>query len=189
MRRTTVVLLLSLLAVPGAVGAQKPQIRKGFTAAVGVGYGSSLVSCDVCIRDRQNGLGLRFMFGGALKPNLILAGEGEGVSTTEPDGSESGITSTSFVMLWYPRPASGFFVKGGVGATSISILTERAGLTDREETVTPGVVAGIGYDIRVGRNFSLTPYATLLYAVKAGAPDGLQAGGNLLHVGLATTWH
>lgn len=189
MRLIPVVLLLSLLSVSGTAGAQKPQIRKGFTAAVGLGLGSALVSCDGCTSDRANGLGLRFMFGGALKPNLILAGEAEGWSKTELDNSQSGVTWTSFVTLWYPKPASGFFVKGGVGISSISILTQSAGRTDRLETLAPGLVAGAGYDIRVGRTFSLTPYATLLYAAKAGALDRFRAGGNLLNVGLATTWH
>ena len=189
MRVIPVVLLLSLLSVSGTAGAQKPQIRKGFTAAVGLGLGNALVSCDGCASGRANGLGLRFMFGGALKANLILAGESESWNKTELDDSQSGFAWTSFVTLWYPKPASGFFVKGGVGISSVSILIQSAGRTARLETVAPGLVAGAGYDIRVGRNFSLTPYATLLYAAKAGASDRFRAGGNLLSVGLATTWH
>ncbi len=189
MRLIPVVLLLSLLAGSGTAGAQNPQVRKGFTAAVGLGVGSAGLSCDGCASDRASGGGLRFMFGGALKPNLVLAGEGEGWSKTDLDGSESTITWTSFVTQWYPKQASGFFVKAGLGISAISIATRSAGRTDRLETFAPGLVAGAGYDIRVGRNFSLTPYATLLYAARAGSFYGQSAGGNLLHIGLATTWH
>lgn len=193
MRLLSAVLLASLLTAPIAVNAQNPHVRKGFTAAVGLGVGSASLTCDGCDSDRETSLGLRLMFGGALRSNLILAGEIEGWSKNL-DGGTANLTWISFVTQWYPNDASGFFVKGGVGASGVTLESTGGTGSLKLETVGPGLVAGTGYDLRVSRNFSLTPYATFLLAAKAdaeinGQKSGGKLGGNLLHIGVAATWH
>ena len=66
--------------------------------------------------------------------------------------------------MFYPQPSSGFFVKAGAGF-AFSDTDFRMGST----TVTVdlgtglGVIAGAGYDVRVARNFSVTPAVSLWY--------------------------
>ena len=195
MRLVIAVLLAILTAidVADAQGAPRPQTRQGFTAAVGLGYGSAALSCDGCANDRESGVGVRLLLGGALKPNLILAGEIEGWSK-ELEGGTVTLAWVSFVAQWYPAAARGVFVKGGVGLSGASLEARNGLASSKLETAGPGLVVGAGYDIRVGKNFSLTPFADFLFAARAdakvsGNSTNQKLGGNLLHVGLAATWH
>ena len=51
-----------------------------------------------------------------------------------------------------------------------------------------GLEAGLGFDLRLSRGFSLTPYGDFLYAAGNGSKYGVNLSGNLLHVGLAASW-
>ena len=53
-----------------------------------------------------------------------------------------------------------------------------------------GYQFGAGYDIRVGRNFSLTPFGTY-FATAGGKLDSSnqKIDGNVFHFGLGFTWH
>lgn len=51
-----------------------------------------------------------------------------------------------------------------------------------------GLEAGAGFDLRLSRGFSLTPYADFLYGVGNGSKYGVNLSGSLLHVGLAASW-
>lgn len=57
-----------------------------------------------------------------------------------------------------------------------------------------GWTAGVGYDARLGRHFSLTPYATWAVAVNADLPHPVNTsaaryGGQVLLAGVALTVH
>ena len=103
--------LIALCA--SVVDAQKPQTRNGFTISFGLGGGSAGATCDDCSSDRQSAPSGYLRIGGALRQNLILAGE---VNAWTKEYGEQGvtadltITTVNFVAQWYPQPTSGFFV-------------------------------------------------------------------------------
>jgi hypothetical protein len=117
--------------------------------------------------------------GGTLRPNLLLGGELEGWSK-EIGGVDLTVGHLSGVVYWYPRPASGLFLKGGAG---LALYSVDAGPLGEEDDSGLGLHAGVGYDFRVGRNLSLTPAAGVFWGDFGGGDA------NVLHLGVAVTGH
>jgi len=185
--------LLALAALP-ALSQSKPQTRDGFTISFGFGGGTAGTTCDLCDTDRESAPTGYLRIGGALRPNLILAGEANAWTKTKTEqGIEADLTiaTVNFLVQWYPQTTGGFFVSGGVGGGSMSLDVKLpSGPTVSDHTNGLGYQAGAGYDIRLGRNFSLTPFATY-FATAGGKLDssGQKIDGNVFHVGLGFTWH
>jgi hypothetical protein len=168
---------LLLVALPSA--AQRPQTRQGFWISGGPSWGSLDLACDGCETDRETGLTLLLAMGGTLRPNLLLGGELEGWSK-EIGGVDLTVGHLSGVVYWYPRPASGLFLKGGAG---LALYSVDAGPLGEEDDSGLGLHAGVGYDFRVGRNLSLTPAAGVFWGDFGGGDA------NVLHLGVAVTGH
>jgi len=107
--------------------------------------------------------------------------------------SDSGVTTelgnVSAAVYYYPAVKSGFFFKGGVGFS-----TFRAHDGGTIDGTGVGFVTGLGYDVRVGRNVSLTPVANFYF----GSVGDLKSSGTTFvtgwkqHVfdfGLGITFH
>ena len=62
------------------------------------------------------------------------------------------------VVQFYPKAESGLFLKGGAG------LARRQGFGSSTFENGGGVIVGLGFDARVGSNFSVSPYANYVYA-------------------------
>lgn len=170
-------LLTALLATTAF--AQQAQTRQGFWIGGGMGYGSLGLSCTGCADvGREGGLSGYAKLGGTLRPNILL-----GVETNGWRKSEGGATITmgnlSGAAYWYPMATQGFFVKGGAG---YSILSVDDGVTSADDSGF-GLLGGVGYDFRVGRNLSITPVANWF----RGGFDGGSA--NVLQFGLGVTSH
>jgi hypothetical protein len=166
-----------LLAYPAE--AQRPQTREGYWISGGVGYGSWDLSCEGCQSDRESGVTVLLAMGGTPSRNLLIGGEIEGWSK-EQDGVDIVFGHVSGVAYWYPRATGGLFVKGGIGIGTLSL---DAGPLGDESDTGLGLHAGAGYDIRLGRNFSLTPTAGVFWA-------SLDPGdANTLYIGLNATGH
>ncbi len=173
-----------------ALQAQHPQTRQGFWIGFGGGYGSAGVSCDGCGNTDREGSASGFLkLGGTLSPSVLLGAEVNGWSK-----SESGVTvnlgNVSAAVYLYPVKTSGFFVKGGAG---LSVHRTTGGGNTLDGTGW-GLIGGLGYDIRVGRNISLTPVANYYF----GQPGDLKINGttavtgwtqNVLDIGLGITFH
>ncbi len=131
--------------------AQHAQTRQGFWFSGGIGYGS--LTCDAC-SGSEAGLSGGLSLGGTLSPKVLL-----GVGTTGWHKSEDGVTITVGTfdtrIRFYPSATGGFFLTAGLGLGSISI--DLNGFGSDSETGA-GAVIGLGYDFRVGKNVSLTPY-------------------------------
>jgi hypothetical protein len=188
---------LSGLAVAGvlAIGAgdlsaQRPQTREGFWISFGLGYGSAAIACDGCPElETLSSFTSYVRLGGTLNDRVLLGGDLVAWTKTR-----NGVTATlggmMATLLFYPAPASGFFVRGGAG---FALYDESNG--GSIGGVGGGVLAGVGYDIRLGRNISLTAFADALY----GAVGDLTTNGGsvtetgftqtLLHAGLGVTFH
>jgi outer membrane autotransporter protein len=93
---------------------------------------------------------------------------------------------------YYPMVRSGFFVKGGVGIAFFSTSPNNSGAGTDGAGV--GFTIGAGYDLRVGRNISITPVGNFLF----GSVGDLQRGGaailtgwkqTIIEFGLDVTFH
>ena len=84
--------------------------------------------------------------------SLLLGGESNGWTKSE-GGETVTAANASFTAYYYPQPASGLFLRGGVGFSTIS--ASASGLTG--SNTGPGATIGAGYDLRVGANTSVVP--------------------------------
>ena len=86
----------------------------------------------------------------------------------------------------------GWYLEGGVGAGQ---YRNKDNPTGNELTATGGALSiGTGYDIRVAKNFSLTPFASWSANGGAdvqvnGASQNADLNVNLFQIGLGFTWH
>lgn len=173
LRSLTAVAVLTVLGV-SVVAAQKPQVRKGFWIGFGFGYGSSNVSCDGCgSSNRESGATGFLKMGGTLSDKVLLGGE-VNAWTKSTNGVTADLGNVSFAAYLYPQPKSGFFVKGGVG-----FATTRLHNSGTAEASGFGFVAGLGYDIRVGTNISITPVGNFYF----GSDGDLKESGTTLETG------
>jgi len=178
-----------VFTVPELAAAQNAQAREGFGISFGVGRGSAGVECNSCSTDRLNGASGYLRLGGHVRPNLFVGFESNGWLHSD-QGVDETVGYYSGVAQWYPNAATGFYVKGGVGITSY--LADDG--TDQATSGATALTLGIGYDFRVGRNFSLTPYANYLASAKGellfnDVSTGFNWSINILQLGLGFTWH
>jgi hypothetical protein len=184
---------LLLLASPAfAQGASAP--RQGFTVSFGLGAGSAGFSYEGnTSEDRLTGPSGYFRLGGAVTPNLVIAGETHGWTR-----SEGSVTSRVGYLLavaqWYPQVSGGFHLLGGLGMGMIDEEDSDPTFGYALESVGVAAQFGVGYDIRMSRSFSLSPYLNFL-AMGGGEPkvNGAGLGGslnaNVVQFGLGFSWH
>ena len=153
MRKVLVTLLLgvAVLAHTPAASAQHPQTREGFWLNVGLGVGS--LGCDNC-GSRESALSGQFSLGGTLSQNVYLGVGTNGWTKSEGAVTLSAGTLTALVRL-YPSKTGGFFVTAGLGYGRVDLDVSGFGGDSRSGS---GAVLGLGYDVRIGRNVSLTPF-------------------------------
>ena len=129
-----------------AGSALKPQVREGFWFSAGLGFGT--LGCENCL-GREDGLSGGLSLGTVVGDRVLL-----GVGTTGFAKSIAGETLSVGTLdarvRFYPVRTSGFFLNGGVGLGTLSFAGES------EYGV--GVMLGLGWDIRLGKNVSLTPF-------------------------------
>jgi len=187
--RVGIVTTVMLLAVAAGLSAQHPQVRQGFWIAFGLGYGSADLTCDGCNFDREGGGVGHIRLGGTLSPKVLLGGDVTGW-TKDKDGVTFTAGNVSMVVLYYPMAEGGLFVKGGAGFSSIII--EAAG--QQADGASFGLSGGLGYDIRVGRNISITPLLDFLYVGSQDLQYQSQTvfpglSGNILSLSVGVTFH
>jgi hypothetical protein len=188
---------MSLIVAAPLVAQSKPQTREGFTIGFGVGLGSAGVSCSNCGTERKNAGSGYLRIGGAVRPNLIVAGESQAWAKSESDqGTTDDVTIAALlaVVLWYPEPQDGFHLKGGLGFGSITDDIRDPLFSAKLESTGVAFTFGVGYDWRLGKNFSLTPYLSYFATTGAeakvnGSSLNEKLNANLFQVGLGFTWH
>jgi len=157
LRSSMVVAVLLLFA--SVLEAQHPQVRKGFWIGFGIGYGSAKPSCDGCGTLNSEGSWTGHLrLGGTMSPHVLLGGDVD-VWTKSDSGATLSLGNVTAAVYYYPTPASGLFLKGGLGGSAFNgdsngPSADGAGY---------GFTLGAGYDLRVGTNISLTPVANLMW--------------------------
>jgi hypothetical protein len=184
------------LACAASARAQPiPQLRNGFTASGGIGGGVAGVQCSVC----ANGAGAAgyVRLGGAIRRDLVLAGElsrwrraGTTLLESQSDVRVE-LSTVDIVVQWYPRVESGFFVEPGVGLGVLETrIADRVTGVKYRSGVSGGYQLGVGYDYRVKRNLSITPYATFFGVAPSHMGSTSESvHGNALQIGLGLTQH
>jgi hypothetical protein len=152
------------------------QLRRGFWINGGLGYGS--LGCEDC-GGREGGLSGGLQLGGSVSQKVLLGGATTG---WVKDFGDATLTVGTVVALirFYPSSTGGFFLLAGLGLGSISASVN--GFGDNTETGA-GALLGLGYDLRVGSNVSLTPFWNG-FAVRTENSDA-----NVGQLGLSLTVH
>ena len=184
-------LALGLLIPAGETFAQRPQTREGFNVSFGFGGGSAGIDCRGCRPSRQSGTVFYLNVGSTINRRLTLGGELNAFARNSQNEDDR-IGSLMAVAHFYPAPAMGFFLIGGGGMTSMS-LDNRVDLVKVTSTGL-GAEIGAGYDVRLGRNFSLTPYAAFVQGFTGiaklnGVSNYEKVTPNYVQFGLGFTWH
>ena len=169
LRATGLAALLTVLLASTSF-AQQAQTRQGFWIGGGLGYGS--LGCEGC--DRVGAPSGYLKLGGTLRQNILLGVETNGWTKSEL-GNRLTMGNVSGAVYWYPMVTNGLFVKAGAG---YSVLDNTFASTSGF-----GMLGGVGYDVRVARNMSVTPVANWF----RGSFEGGSA--NVLQIGLGVTSH
>jgi hypothetical protein len=154
-----------------ASAAPRGQTRDGFWFNLGMGFGT--LGCEDCI-GREDGLSGGLSLGSVVTDRVLI-----GIGTTgfakEVAGEILSVGTLDARVRFYPVRTSGFFLNGGLGAGSLSYAGDSEfGL---------GLMLGLGWDIRVGKNVSLTPFWNGF------AMSNANADANVGQLGLGFTIH
>lgn len=164
---------------PKAAPAPRRKLREGFWLNIGSGYGA--LSCPHCSGDPESPAGYSggLSFGGTINPHLLL-----GIGTTSWYRSENGISLIAGTMdariRIYPSSTRGFFLTGGIGVGTVGSDLAQLG---SDSQFGGGGVVGLGWDMRVSKNMSVTPFWNG-FGVATYAADA-----SVSQIGLGLTFH
>jgi hypothetical protein len=155
--------------------AHNSNVRDGLWFSGGLGYGS--LGCDEC-GSREGSLSADLSVGGTLSQRWLIGVGSSAWSKTE-QGVRLTVATLDARVRFYPSTTGGFFLTGGIGAGSMR--GDVGGISATETGV--GTILGLGWDIRVARNASVTPYWNG-FAMKNDNADA-----NVGQAGIAITLH
>jgi len=190
--RSVAALGLLLIVTMPALSAQHPQTREGFWIGLGGGWGDAVLSCSPNCNFTQAAKGgaatAWLKLGGTLRRDVLLGVE-LNAWVKSVSGSTESVGNASAAVYYYLMPDGGLFLKGGVGYAT---FRPTSGSTTSGSGF--GAIAGAGYDVRIGRNTSLTLVANFLFG-----DDGHVTGGGLtvpqavkhsvIELGVGITFH
>ncbi|HKW39869.1 MAG TPA: outer membrane beta-barrel protein [Gemmatimonadales bacterium] len=183
-------MVIALACAASLAKAQYPQRRDGFWIGFGLGYGSSNVTCDVCgSGPRLDGISGFLKLGGTPSRNLLIGAAVNAWSHSDGRATET-MTNLTASLYLYPDARSGLFFTGGLGFSNYYVNSDPS-----VDGTGWGFTGGVGYDIRVGRDVSLTPVVNYMYG---GVGNVNEAGvgtvrsqwkQNVVDFGLGVTFH
>lgn len=137
--------------------------RKGFWAAVGLGVGGESFDANDGLGwsdDKAGGIAY-LKLGGTVSRSLLLGAEAQlWASDYVGQGYQRSLGSLMGVAQWYPAPAAGFWLRGGLGWARDDLRYGNGPVTQRRNGT--ALALGMGYDIPVARSVSVTPTLDLL---------------------------
>jgi hypothetical protein len=142
-----------------------PQTREGFWFNAGMGLG--FAGCLDCVGTNAGASG-GLSLGGTLSEKWLLGVGTSGWYRSYEGGVSLSGGTTDARFRFYPSLRSGFFINGGLGLGHITV-----GLRNFDSVSETGVGAlfGVGWDIRIKPNVSLTPFYNG-FAVQTSNADG-----------------
>jgi hypothetical protein len=183
--------------LPSFAAAQE---RVGFWAGFDVGFGSAGISADDAAgtlsgEGRDNGGVADLSLGWTVNPRVLIGFEVNDWVKASRGALTVSIVNASGTIQFYPMPSSGLFVKGGAGVSTVvfDIATPTTLISTNVGTGV-GVMAGTGYDVRLGRGFWLVPAIRFRY----GRPDDIELDGqtqfrnwnqNIVDVSVGVAFH
>lgn len=177
----TIVGLAALaLAAASPAEAQRELKHRGFW--IGFGAGGGWNTSDELDGETLGGGAVYFRLGGTPSERLLVGGEVIGWFRDQ-DGATVSRGNVTLSLLLYPSRNGGLFLKGGVGAAQVTVSQTIGNVTTTVTDGGLGTTLGAGYDIRLGRNFYLTPNIDFLFQ----SIDDVNNTLTLLSVGV--TWH
>lgn len=183
-------LAAGLLLLPMAtLSAQKAAERHGVWVGAGLGLGSAKLSCDVCRTNRTGGTAAYLRAGATVTRSVLVGLEATGWYKSKNDVDQL-LGSLQAVVLLYPRPASGFYLKTGLGISQFSAKDNQ----DEVSSQALSMQFGVGYEVAMGRGMSIVPYANFLGSTGGdvrfnNTVSGLSANTSLLQFGVGLTLH
>ena len=193
MRTLGIAVALALVSAAPLSAQSNPQVRQGLAISLGLGSGSANMTCSGCESDRRNSGTGYLRIGAAVTPSLVVSAESDGWVKSE-DGADGSIGYFMGVAQYYPAPAMGFFLKGGLGLGRLSLEETDVTGTQKLTSTGLGYQLGVGYDWRVMSSFSLTPFVNYLATAGAeakfnGQSTGEKLNANVMQFGVGFTWH
>ena len=157
------------------VNSADAQSREGFWIGFGLGGGSYT---EDGLSGREAG-GVGYLKLGTTLSERFLLGVESNAWVKEVSGVDLTATNFSAVAYFYPSATGGFFLKLGLGVASAELAV--GGVSISESAA--GGVFGIGYDRRIGDNWSITPFLN--------SNVGQFDSGNtsVVELGVGVTWH
>jgi len=134
--------------IPASNAGSRLQTREGFWFNAGLGFGSW--GCQDCEGYRENGLSGGLSLGTAITDRLMLGVGTTGFSRKTADGELFTIGTLDARVRFYPKRTSGFNLTTGLGLGSLSYAGE--------SEIGMGLMLGVGWDIRVAKNVSISPF-------------------------------
>jgi hypothetical protein len=193
LRTLALALLCSALLPPGASGQAYPDPgapdRSGAWFELGLGLGSSSVSCQICVQDRRTGTAA--LLGGGLNLNQSLRLGVEVSGWARFDEVDQIIGSVAPMAFFYPSATRGLFIKAG---PSVSFFNARDTEGTEVSSTSFGLVMGGGYEVPLSSGTALTPFLDLVATSfgtlsSDGRPITGRAGVTLIHLGVGLTFH
>jgi hypothetical protein len=174
----TLIVASNIALAPALVDAQdRAQTRAGFWFNGGLGLGSA--GCEHC-DSRSESVLATLGVGGTLSSHVLLGASIDGWSRGNGAFPVNGIVTVLARVRWYPSAPSGFFLTAGAGLGAVK--GESTDIASSFESGT-GALVGMGYDMRIGTNVSLTPFANGVMAKSEGSTY------NLWSIGFSITKH
>ena len=138
-----------------------------------MGIGS--LGCDNCEGQRENGWSGGLSAGGSINDRWLLGFGTTGWAKYNDLDELVSVGTLDFRFRFYPARTQGFFMTAGLGLGTITVAGD--------SEFGAGAIVGVGWDIRVGRNVSLTPF------YNGFAMNNENVDGNVGQLGLAVTIH
>ena len=180
---------LMLGLVVSVAQAQETPKHRGFWIGVGLGGGWNL--SNTINGDTRGGGAFVLRMGGSPSERWLIGGEILAFGTSEGD-VDFGRGNVTLTVMHYLNVPRGVFLKAGVGGAGFTTFTSST-VGNTTTTVTTndsgfGTNAGIGWDVRLARNFYLTPALDFAYQ-RVSVDDIGTVNNTMVLFTVAATWH
>jgi hypothetical protein len=181
----------ALLLIATVLQAQSARRIPGYRVGVAAAGASAGLSCGDCADTKARfGPSASVSIGRTLSPKLGFGLEVSGWWK----GVNDAVDHQGYLLatgMYFPG-RTGVFVTGSVGLARFASVVGRG--DDRTSTLAAAGRLGVGYDLPLGREVSVAPFASYFRSIPAGLkingnPTGTKLSQHLLQVGVGLLWN